>query len=102
MVEYAGKELIPKEIANKRIVELYEELWYYNIGKSKYTELALIERKHETFLEAIQDGKNPVHCIIIEEIVGYIVELKIADGIRRLLVERKKQHAKLKAKLEID
>ena len=53
MAEYTGEELILKKIANKRIVELYEELWYYNIGKSKYTELALIEREHETFLEAI-------------------------------------------------
>src|SRR5689334_7569621 len=81
IAEYTGEELIPKEIANKRIVELYEELWYYNIEKSKYTELALIEKGHGTFLEAIQNGKDFIHCIIIEKIVGYIVELKIADGI---------------------
>src|SRR5690349_4547006 len=76
MAEYAGEEPIPKEVANKKIVELYEELWYYNIGKLKYTELALIERERKTVFEVIQDGKNPIHYIIIEEIVGYIIELK--------------------------
>src|SRR5690348_6165529 len=80
MAEYAGEEPILKEVANERIAGLYEELWYYNIEKSKYTELALTERENEMFFEVPQDRKDPVHRIIIGEIIGYIVELKIADS----------------------